>query len=389
MIRPPHNRVLVVLSMAALLTLALLSVVSVQPNRIAPGEDYSLVAIVGFEWLIPVLLPLVGVVCLSWWSPPRWGDYAMLTITLVYLVSWPWALSLFCQMVVDSSQQAARASIGPGLWAWLFFSLLILLELQARLHVPRFGRWSLWLSLIALISLPFWLGALSDLALVREYQGNTEQFMDAMHYHVALVSAVVAVSLMLAVLLALLMRSHERLQRGVFAVLSVIQTIPSLALFGLLLAPLAWLSSRFSILADLGVQGIGWAPALLALVGYSLLPMTRNTYVALESIDPQVIDAARGMGMSRWQVFFQVRLPLALPVIIEGVRITSVQAIGLAAVAALIGAGGFGTFVFQGLGQAAMDMVLLGALPIIIMAVLVDTALSALAAWCRRGDVNA
>jgi len=167
-----------------------------------------------------------------------------------------------------------------------------------------------------------------------------------------------------------------------------VQTIPSLALFGLLLAPLSWLVARYPVLESLGVQGIGLAPALLALVGYSLLPMTRNTYIALESVDEAVIESARGMGMGPLQVFFRVRLVLALPLIIEGVRITSVQAIGLAAVAALIGAGGLGTLIFQGLGQAAMNLVMLGALPIVMMAMLVDALLKALAGALRRGDAD-
>ncbi|MCY1536759.1 Glycine betaine uptake system permease protein YehY [compost metagenome] len=108
----------------------------------------------------------------------------------------------------------------------------------------------------------------------------------------------------------------------------------------------------------------------------------RNTSVALQAVEPGVIEAARGMGMSPRQVLLQVRLPLALPVIIEGVRITTIQAIGLAAVAALIGADGFGTFIFQGLGQAAMDLIVLGALPIIFLALLADSLFGLLAERC-------
>lgn len=168
--------------------------------------------------------------------------------------------------------------------------------------------------------------------------------------------------------------------------LTFCKTVPSLALFGLLLAPLAWLAARFDWLADLGVKGIGWTPALIALIAYSLLPMVRNTYVALDAVSPATLDAASGMGMRPAQRFWQVRLPLALPILLEGVRITTVQAVGLAAVAALIGAGGLGTFIFQGLGQVAMDMVLLGALPIIAMALMADTALGALAEKLRQGE---
>lgn len=118
-------------------------------------------------------------------------------------------------------------------------------------------------------------------------------------------------------------------------------------------------------------------------MAYSLLPMVRNTFVALTGIPQQLTEAARGMGMNERQVFLNLRLPLAMPVILEGVRITTIQAIGLTAVAALIGAGGFGDFIFQGLGQAAMDLVLLGAIPTIVLALLADTLLTMLAASLR------
>lgn len=146
-----------------------------------------------------------------------------------------------------------------------------------------------------------------------------------------------------------------------------------------MIAPLGALSLAFPFLQSLGIRGIGWAPALLALIAYSLLPMVRNTFVAITEVPENLADAGRGMGMTDRQLFFQLKLPLALPVIIEGVRITTIQAIGLTAVAALIGAGGFGAFIFQGLGQAAMDLVLLGALPTIALALLADALFTMLA----------
>jgi len=195
----------------------------------------------------------------------------------------------------------------------------------------------------------------------------------------------VSVSVVMGMLLAMLMRRYRRLQIVAFGLLNFLQTIPSLALFGLLLAPLAWLAANVPALAAMGVSGIGNAPALIALIAYSLLPMVRNTYVALEEVSAETLEAAKAMGMRSPQRFWQVRLPLALPVLLEGVRVTAVQAIGLTAVAALIGAGGLGTFIFQGLGQAAMDMVLLGALPILVLALIVDAGLGALAEALRPG----
>ncbi|MEP0725946.1 ABC transporter permease subunit, partial [Marinobacter sp.] len=207
--------------------------------------------------------------------------------------------------------------------------------------------------------------------------------------HLALALGALAISAGLAFALALKMIRSPAWQRPLLGAVSFLQTIPSLAVFGLLIAPLSALSSALPFLQDLGIRGIGWAPALLALIAYSLLPMVRNTFVAITEVPESLADAARGMGMNEHQVFYQLKLPLALPVMIEGVRITTIQAIGLTAVAALIGAGGFGGFIFQGLGQAAMDLVLLGALPTIALALLADALLTMLAASLKPTPATA
>jgi osmoprotectant transport system permease protein len=137
--------------------------------------------------------------------------------------------------------------------------------------------------------------------------------------------------------------------------------------------------SRRGGAASLGIRGIGTAPALIALFLYSLLPVVANTVVGLGEVRRSVVEAAEGMGMTKFQRLFQVELPLALPVILTGIRIVLVQNIGLVTIAALIGGGGFGTFVFQGIGQAATDLVLLGAVPTIALAftaaILLDAAI--------------
>ncbi len=143
----------------------------------------------------------------------------------------------------------------------------------------------------------------------------------------------------------------------------------------MLIAPLSALSFAFPALREFGIRGVGVTPAIIALVIYSLLPIVRNTYVSLRHLDPAVIDAGLGMGMSRPQILRRLEVPLAAPLVLEGVRIASVQLVGLATVAALIGAGGLGWFVFQGLGQAAPDLILLGAIPIILLALVVDAVM--------------
>jgi len=163
-------------------------------------------------------------------------------------------------------------------------------------------------------------------------------------------------------------------RQPIFGALNVVQTLPSIALFGLLMTPLA----------RLGLSGIGLVPAVIALVLYALMPSVRATVAGLENVPQAPLDAAAGLGFSPLQVFFRARLPLAAPALLAGLRVVVVQAVGLAVVAALIGAGGFGDFVFQGLGQYALDLVLLGALPATALALLADALLSLAAGAAAR-----
>jgi osmoprotectant transport system permease protein len=131
-------------------------------------------------------------------------------------------------------------------------------------------------------------------------------------------------------------------------------------------------------LAQFGVRGIGAAPALIALTLYALLPIVRNTYTGVREVSQAVLEAGRGMGMSSGQILRRLELPLALPLILEGLRGSAVLTIGITTVAALIGAGGLGFFVLRGIDQVVPDLILLGALPIILLALVADALLKGL-----------
>ena len=227
-------------------------------------------------------------------------------------------------------------------------------------------------------------GTFDMLSIAREYATRQALFAAAFWRHVALVAGSVGPALVIGFALGVAAAKRSRLQGPLFAVLNLLQTVPSIALFGLLIAPLSALAMAAPWLAALGVGGIGPAPAVIALVLYALLPIVRNTAIGLSGVDPAVIDAATGMGLTPRQIFWRVELPLASPVMLAGLRIVVVQTIGLAVVAALIGAGGLGTFVFEGLGQYALDLVLLGALPAIFLALAADFVLHVISALLPR-----
>lgn len=221
-------------------------------------------------------------------------------------------------------------------------------------------------------------GALEPVAMVQEYRNRSDRVLQEFATHLHLAFAAVSAAIVIGVPLGVLAWKRRLLDRPVFALVNTIQTIPSLALFGLMIAPLALVSRQFPILRAMGVQGIGTAPALIALTLYALLPIVRNTYTSLAVIPAAVVEAGRGMGMSRRQLLRYVEAPMSVPIILSGIRTSVVQAIGNTTVAALIGAGGLGVFVFQGLGQAAPDLIVMGVIPVILLAVVVDRSMVAL-----------
>jgi osmoprotectant transport system permease protein len=377
-----------VLGGVALALVWLLDLGTIQPNRIVPGTGHGLFSAVGWTGAGLVTGILLATIVLST-LPLRRRYELLLGLIGLSLATMPLLLDMFAALHLPEGSPYARSSVGAGFWSLLFLLSLMLIETLGRLEARR------WLQLILLVFIGgSWIvllrgEGLESLSLVREFNARPDKFQQALWTHLALALGAVAISAGLAFALALKMIRSPAWQRPLLGAVSFLQTIPSLAVFGLLIAPLSALSSALPFLQDLGIRGIGWAPALLALIAYSLLPMVRNTFVALTEVPESLADAARGMGMNEHQVFYQLKLPLALPVMIEGVRITTIQAIGLTAVAALIGAGGFGGFIFQGLGQAAMDLVLLGALPTIALALLADALLTMLAASLKPTPATA
>ena len=180
---------------------------------------------------------------------------------------------------------------------------------------------------------------------------------------------IVGISTVLAVIvgipLGILITRKRSLRTPVIAAANIIQTIPSLALFGFLL-PAPWIGERAERLA------------ILALTLYALLPLIRNTYVGITSVDRAIVDAARGMGLTDWQLLYKVELPLAASVILAGIRVAVVISIGLATIAAAIGAGGLGELIFRGLAMVNNSVILAGAIPAALMALLADSILGCL-----------
>ncbi len=185
--------------------------------------------------------------------------------------------------------------------------------------------------------------------------------------HVVLVASAVAIAFAIGAPISIALTRRARTRRWVLGAVNVIQTIPSLALFGVLLPiPL--------------IGGIGKRTAIIVLALYALLPIMRNMVVGILGIDANVRDSALAMGMTRQQVLWRVEIPLALPTILAGLRIAIVSTIGTATIAAAIGGGGLGTFIFRGIATADLTTVLAGAVPAALMAIVADEVLE----WAER-----
>ncbi len=194
--------------------------------------------------------------------------------------------------------------------------------------------------------------------------------MIGQHVFLVLVSTGIAVAL--GVPLGLFLTRRPLFARPVIGFASVMQTVPSLALFGFLI-PIPF------------VGGIGNRTAIIALVLYALLPILRNTYTGILSVDPAVVEAGRGLGMTEWQRLRLVEIPLALPMILAGVRIAMVVSVGLATIAAAIGAGGLGNFIFRGLSMVDNRLILAGAIPAALLAIVADALLGSVEKVLVRG----
>lgn len=278
------------------------------------------------------------------------------------------AIGIAATFLTPEGDRLARVSPGAGFWLAAFAFALLAADSFTRLKLSPWLRILALLLVSAGIALLLWSGAWSDLSILKEYANRADAFWREGQTHVALALGSLGAATVVGIPLGILCQRVPPMRAAVLNVLNAVQTIPSIALFGLLIAPLAWVAANVPGASAVGISGIGAAPAMVALFAYSLLPVVANTVVGLEGVPPAATDAARGMGMTSWQRLAGVEFPLAFPVILTGIRIVLVQNIGLATIAALIGGGGFGVFVFQGVGQTAMDLVLLGAVPTVALA---------------------
>lgn len=384
MTRPKiQDRVLLTLCCAGAAALAFGGFITHADNRLANGAALAL-------WRAPwpnaalIIAALAVLFALSFAAPQKPRAWATLLAGAALFFACLAGAGHFADLLAVGARAAARTSLGPAFWVFIVVALLAMLNGAQRAGLSLAHGAMLVAVLAAGFALMAHEGAFANLALAREFAAHRAEFAQQLWRHLELVGAGVVLALIFSLPLTALGLRRGGARGPLFASLGIIQTIPSIALFGALIAPLSALGARFPFIREAGVAGTGPAPAIIALTLYSLAPLVRIFVTGLSEVAPEPKEAALGLGFDRRQMFLAVELPLAAPALISGLRVVVIQAIGLATVAALIGAGGLGVFVFQGIGQYALDLVLLGAIPVILLALAADLFFQLLLAAARR-----
>lgn len=269
--------------------------------------------------MFALTVAIFALICIAVWQPKRRITQALLGLAMAAGLAGLWLLaSQFANIATQAEHPLTRTALGAGFWTMAAMAWMIALDAIDRLQLTTLRR--LLFQCALLLPLLLSLNEGRHLSIAQEYVNQSDIFGPAVLRHLQIVFLALIPAFIVGLLLAWRMTRAQHLRQALFPVLNVIQTIPSIALFGLLMAPLAWLAFQFPALSRAGISGVGMAPAVIALCLYALLPIVRSALAGLEQVPAEALSAARAMGMTAWQLFWQIELPLALPVLLIGLR---------------------------------------------------------------------
>lgn len=279
--------------------------------------------------------------------------------------------------VIELPSAGGRVSMSVGCYFYLILAYLV--EVRCNENISKVWKRFLVITIgFIIIAASFFTGQLDGLSVMKEYTSYHEQFIEYFGNHISMSFEVVISGTVIGVPLGWFMFYHQKLGKIISTILNTIESIPSLALICIMMFPLSFLSNQFPVLREHGIAGVGATPVFCALFCYSLFQIVNSMYGALKVVDKQYVDAARGMGMTGGQIFMKVELPIILPVIVSGIRVSLTATILGVTIGSYIGYGGMGKFILQGLNGFAIDIVMLGTLPIMGMVFLFDFILKKL-----------
>lgn len=374
----PH-KVALLASAVGLLALLVLDFGTIAVSRIATGDPVGLFAALGparaaaalVLWAASVALAFTGT------KSPRFAFARGVTAGAI-IVMLLWLSGAAASGLLAHRSPIARYSIGGGVWLSAFCAFAIIVSSRRDVGEGTIRSFAVAaLAPVGLVALML-AGGVSRLGIAMEYRNVSGDFWLWTGQHLAYSAVSVVVAVLLGVSLGVLAHGVPRFAGPVFAVSGVLQTIPGLAMIGILAVPLGLLVADVPGARALGIGVLGWAPVVIALTLYALLTIIRNTYVGLDSVSPAVVDAARGMGLSRRQILMKVQIPLSAPVVFSGIRTAAQQTIGNATLGVFVAAGTLGRPIIGGVSQAANDLVLLGSIALVALALGTDVAMRGL-----------
>lgn len=360
------DRVAVFFAVIAVLSLFPPGFIYFKKMRIVASSSISAGTCLGVYWYI-YLVGCIVLLALQF-VPVKWKSLLQGILSGTLLSSVFYFVSYALEWMPLDKTEYSRLSIGPAMWLWMVCLIALIVRATERNPWPRLNVVFYFLPVVILLGLLL-AGQLDGLAIMKEYHTNREQFGENVVRHVQIAGSVLAAGVILGIPLGYLCNRNRILEKIIFGIINITETIPGISFIGLLIIPLAFLASTFPLLKELGIRGYGVAPAFIALLFYALFPIIHSTRAAFKTMDPYYIEVAQAMGMSARRIFFQVQIPLALPTILSGVRIAMIHSIGGTSLAAFIGGGGLGLYMIQ---TESMDLVLLGAIPVIIMTFIAD-----------------
>lgn len=280
--------------------------------------------------------------------------------------------------VVELPSDKSRISISIGCYAYLV--LVYIIEVKCNEYLKKGWQKFLVIGLgIIFGALVLVTGQLDGLSIMIEYYSRYRKFHDEFLAHIHMVLKVVLWGILLGVPLGWISFKKERVGKIISTILSTLESIPTIALICVLMFPLAFLNNTFPALKALGISGVGETPVFCALLCYALFQIVNSMYGALKVIDKRYIEIGYGMGMTTFQIFMKIELPLILPVLVSGIRVALISTILGTTIGAYAGYGGLGTFIIAGSRGFAIDLILLATLPIMAMIFFFDFILKKLA----------
>lgn len=356
------SAVLLVFSISFLLPFLL-----ARENRISPEIPWGVSAL-GAAPVLLLFIPPLLILIYAFISRSSLREIVLTSAGALGLLIPLLVLAYFGPEALSSLGSISRYSPASGLYVYISAVLIIYL-MKPRMHTSDYTVLALTAVVIFIVGSR---GAYDRLGILLEAGNLGARLSREVFAHIRITGISLIISIVIGIPVALISYNSSRIKKLIFPLLNILQTIPAIALFGLMIAPLAALSAAYPQLRALGIKGIGNTPAIIALSMYALYPVIRYSFTAFSSIETSVIQAGRGMGMNSRQMWRIVRFPLAAPGVLHGIRVALVQTIGNATLAKLIGGDGLGVLVFEGLGQASVDMVLLGMLLIIALTLFAD-----------------